>query len=88
MPQHARIPVAEIAPTAWRAICELCGGEERVADVGKVWSDGFIVNLGCPELEGSNIPPKELDNWHVDGDFFCELALSVSIWREKDVGQW
>ena len=70
MPQHGRIPVNEVAPAAWDAICELCGGEDRVSDGGRLWSDGFIVNLGKPEYEGKRWNPKELDNWHVDGDFF------------------
>jgi hypothetical protein len=70
MPQHGRISVREVAPTAWAAICELCGGEDRIADGGDLWSDGFIVNLGAPEYEGKRWGPKELDNWHVDGDFF------------------
>ena len=62
MPSHRKIAVSEIAPIAWEAICELCGGEDRIDDKGKAWSDGFIVNLGSPEGEGKEIPPKELDN--------------------------
>lgn len=79
MPQHGRIPVSEVAPAAWAAICELCGGEDRVADGGKLWSDGFIVNLGAPEYEGKKWDPKDLDNWHVDGDFFSESGSVVAL---------
>ena len=70
MPQHQSLPIKDLAPKAWDAICELCGGEDRLTDASKEWGDSFIVNLGSPETEGSSIPPKELDNWHVDGDFF------------------
>lgn len=72
MPQHQLVPVADIAPKAWDAVCEICGGEERITEKSKWWADSFIVNLGSPESEGTQIPPKELDNWHVDGDFFGE----------------
>ena len=70
MPEHAFTDIRDIAPKAWDAICELAGGEDRVSEKSKMWSHGFIVNLGTVEGEGKVIGPKELDNWHVDGDFF------------------
>ena len=91
MPQHHRIPVAEVAPAAWSAICELCGGEDRVSDGGRQWSDGFIVNLGKPEYEGKRVMPKDLDNWHVDGDFFIhfldspeQALLVIPCWSDVE----
>lgn len=39
------------------------------------WGDSFIVNLGTDQWEKAerDVAPKDLDNWHVDGDFFvCE----------------
>jgi len=76
MPVHQRIPVHEFAPKAWSAICELCGGEDRVAPESSTWSDGLIVNLGTPEWENKVPHPKELENWHVDGDFFMHYLDS------------
>ncbi|KAI5805160.1 hypothetical protein EDC01DRAFT_715880 [Geopyxis carbonaria] len=76
MPAHKREPARTFSPIAWRAICELLGGEERVDAESALWSDGFIVNLGLPEYEGKDQNPKELDNWHVDGDFFVHFLDS------------
>lgn len=67
---------SELSPKAWAAICELCGGEDRIAKGGEMWTDGFIVNLGSPETEGKKTPPKDLDGWHVDGDFFMHFLDS------------
>ncbi|KAI9147141.1 hypothetical protein HJFPF1_13173 [Paramyrothecium foliicola] len=69
-------PAKEIAPAAWAAICELCGGEERIAKGGEMWTDGFIVNLGSEETDGNDVPPKDLKGWHVDGDFFTHFLDS------------
>ncbi|KAJ7665626.1 hypothetical protein B0H14DRAFT_3909942 [Mycena olivaceomarginata] len=57
MPSHTSVPIAEFAPKAWAAICELLGGEERVSDETRV-------------------SPRELDGWHVDGDFFLHFLDS------------
>lgn len=71
MPSHSKIDVKQVAPVAWDAICDLCGGEERVSESGKKWSDGFIVNLGSEETEGRRLGPKELDNCKC----LCPIAL-------------
>ncbi|KIW22959.1 uncharacterized protein PV07_11199 [Cladophialophora immunda] len=76
MPEHRRLTVAEFAPRAWDAICDLVGGEARVTDKSRTWSDSFIVNLGTPEGEGREYHPKELEGWHVDGDFFIHFLDS------------
>lgn len=55
---------------------DLLGGEDRVDPESAMWGDGFIVNLGKPEYEGRRVPPQELDNWHVDGDFFIHYLDS------------
>lgn len=67
---------AEFAPRAWAAVCELCGGEERVNPTCRIWRDTFIVNLGSPENEGKEVRPRELNNYHVDGDFFVHYLDS------------
>lgn len=68
MPAHREFDCSIFAPKAWAAICELCGGEARITPDSRKWGDSFIVNLGASECEGKPIPPKDLDNWHVDGD--------------------
>ena len=76
MPNHKFEPVRTFSPLAWGCICELLGGEDRVDDFSTKWSDGLIVNLGAPEWENNWQHPKELENWHVDGDFFLHFLDS------------
>ncbi|KAL3443296.1 hypothetical protein BJX65DRAFT_285540 [Aspergillus insuetus] len=76
MPRHREESVRSFAPKAWAAICELCGGEDRVSEQSSTWGDGLIVNLGTSEWENRWPDPKELDNWHVDGDFFVHFLDS------------
>ncbi|KAI2612648.1 uncharacterized protein GGS25DRAFT_529275 [Hypoxylon fragiforme] len=77
MPSHRAFDCAAFAPKAWAAICELCGGEDRVsAEPSRTWRDSLIVNLGTAAGEGRPVPPQELANWHVDGDFFVHYLDS------------
>jgi len=78
MPWHKRETVSTFAPKAWEAMKDLLGGEERIDEQSSSWGDSFIVNLGTPELEGpdKHVDPKDLDNWHVDGDFFVHFLDS------------
>ncbi|KAJ6627667.1 hypothetical protein B0H10DRAFT_1993629 [Mycena sp. CBHHK59/15] len=74
MPSHTAVRVSDFAPKAWSAICELLGGEDRISDNTLDWKDSFIVNLG---KEGqSAVGFRELENWHVDGDFFVHFLDS------------
>lgn len=76
MPHHRSEPARTFAPKAWAAICELCGGEDRISEDFADWRDSLIVNLGTQEWEGRSPDPKDLDNWHVDGDFFVHYLDS------------
>ena len=76
MPHHAEFDASSFAPRAWQAICELCGGEERISPASKMWKDSLIVNLGSAEREGEPVAPQDLDGWHVDGDFFVHYLDS------------
>jgi len=78
MPSHRTEAVATFAPKAWAAMKDLLGGDERIHTNSAVWTDAFIVNLGADHLKGDDkvIQPKNLDNWHVDGDFFCHFLDS------------
>ncbi|KAF9474296.1 hypothetical protein BDN70DRAFT_815882 [Pholiota conissans] len=78
MPAHKREKVSVIAPKAWAAIKDLLGGEERIKQESASWGDSFIVNLGTDQLEkaSKDIEPQDLDNWHVDGDFFVHYLDS------------
>ncbi|KAK3692391.1 hypothetical protein B0T22DRAFT_12414 [Podospora appendiculata] len=76
MPSHLDFDASTFAPRAWAAICELCGGEDRVANWSKYWKDSLIVNLGTEKGAGRPVPPHKLTGWHVDGDFFVHFLDS------------
>ena len=56
------------------------GAEIVLAWLGHPSVDG-IVNLGADHWEGDDkvIHPKDLDNWHVDGDFFVGLFINYKM---------
>jgi hypothetical protein len=89
MPSHNRLPVEELSPAAWAAICDLCGGAERVKRPS-VWGDGFIVNLGAEDHADTWEPPSpEVRGWHKDGDWFKHFLdspeqglLTIVLWSD------
>ncbi|KAJ3843177.1 hypothetical protein F5878DRAFT_314884 [Lentinula raphanica] len=78
MPWHRKERVATFAPKVWDAMQDLLGGADRIDEDDSRWGDSFIVNLGNETLENvtEHIHPKDLDNWHVDGDFFVHYLDS------------
>jgi len=76
LPSHNTFLANEFAPKAWDAICDLLGGEDRIADWNRTWNDGFIVNFGTPEGQDKDIGGRDLPGWHVDGDFFVHYLDS------------
>ena len=48
-------------------MCELLGGEDRISDNMRSWSDGFIVNLGKEEYDPNGAmgvkEMRELSGW-------------------------
>ena len=65
----------DFAPKAWDVICDLLR-EERIEDWCDTWDDSLIVNLGTLEGEGKRVHGRDLDGWHVDGDFFAHFLDS------------
>jgi hypothetical protein len=63
MPAHNWRDCKEFAPKAWAAICELCGGEDRIDEAGVRFGDNFICNFGREEDRGVDVDPRSLDNW-------------------------
>lgn len=79
MPVHTKEEVATFAPKAWQAMLDLLGSEDRIDELSATWGDSFIVNLGSEADSGGLQPamnPKDLNNWHVDGDFFVHFLDS------------
>jgi len=71
LPWHHSEHASVLAPNAWRAMCDLMRGTDKLEPLCEEWKDNFILNLGTPELTKENHPaPRDLDNWHVDGDWF------------------
>jgi len=77
MPRHQEIPTSEFMPKAWGAMCELLGGEDRIdKTLFESCGDSLIVNLGSEEWVDKTINPKDLGNWHIDGDWFTHYLDS------------
>lgn len=77
MPSHSSQPANSLAPKAWAAVCEVLGGEERIADWCKVWKDAFIPNFGQPDFRPDDpLHFRKLKNWHTDGDTFVHFLDS------------
>jgi tetratricopeptide (TPR) repeat protein len=55
---NRNLPFADVSPLLWSAICELVGGESRVAT--RTLSNYFILNLRSEDTLESD------DNWHID----------------------
>ena len=89
MPSLNHRPVKDFSPRAWGAICELCGGEDRIQQPAQ-WGDSFIVNLGAPEHAETWQPPTaNSPGWHKDGDFFRHFLdspeqglLTIILWSD------
>lgn len=79
MGETKTVPVKSFAPKAWAAMCQLLGGEDRVAPESSTWNDAFIANLGSPQSEGTWPNPADLWGWHVDGDFFTHFLDSPEV---------
>ncbi|KAF2814798.1 uncharacterized protein BDZ99DRAFT_506167 [Mytilinidion resinicola] len=77
MPTHQSVLVADFAPKAWNAICDLLGGTSRINTAASSnWRDSFIVNLGTPSTLNKPATPRQLYDWHIDGDFFIHYLDS------------
>ena len=60
-----RFVLKEMAPRAWRAQLDVCGGADRLPHAGErlAFSDGAIGNL-CAQWEAGYVPPSpELPGW-------------------------
>lgn len=87
MPSQNVFNVHEVAPRAFSAICELCGGEDRIK-IPK-WSDGFIANFHLG-YDLPWVPPSpKATGWHKDGDSFLHFLdspeqglLTIVLWSD------
>lgn len=85
-----RVEVKTFAPRAFETICDLSGGEERIA--GDLhWGDGFIINFNIGADQDWQEPSAEAPGWHKDGDWFRHFLdspeqglLSIVLWSDID----
>ena len=75
MPSAERMLIKEFSPKGYAAMCELCGGEDRI-DAGGTWSNGFIANYGWGRDKEWIAPSADAPGWHKDGDFFLHFLDS------------
>jgi hypothetical protein len=92
MPSLRHVEVKDFAPTAWRAACELLGGEDRI-EQPYTWGNGFIVNLGLGADRDWEPPSPSAPGWHKDGDFFRHFLdspeqglLTLVLWSDIETG--
>lgn len=88
MPGKQSVPIEEISPTAYAAIVQLCGGEDRIRKPA-TWSDAFIVNFGERASEPWRPAGPDCPGWHKDGDFFRHFLdspeqglLVIPLWTD------
>lgn len=77
LPKQMTFDAEVFAPRAWAAICELCGGEDRVEPSSKEWRDALIVNLGTAENEGKTVSAKELKDWRKRLSLLCGVRAEL-----------
>ncbi len=89
LPSMNRVPIKAVAPRAWRAICELLGGEARIGTSEPSWGDGFIINFALGADSPWQPPSPEIGGWHKDGDFFRHFLdspeqglLTIVVWSD------
>jgi ectoine hydroxylase-related dioxygenase (phytanoyl-CoA dioxygenase family) len=82
------VDVADFAPKAWGAICDVMGGEERIKTPIR-WRDGFIVNFNVGADEPWEPPSSRVKGWHKDGDWFRHFLdspeqglLTIVLWDD------
>ena len=90
MPAMRREEVKQIAPKAWRAMCDLLGGEDRIKQPTS-WGDSFILNLRDGIDRPWEAPSARSPGWHKDGDWFRHFLdspeqglLVIVVW--SDIG--
>ncbi|KIJ36782.1 hypothetical protein M422DRAFT_232369 [Sphaerobolus stellatus SS14] len=77
MPRHKEMLWKEFAPKGYAAICDILGGEDCLDHtIFNKARDGLIANFGKEEYRDMVIHPKDLENWHIDGNWFTHFLDS------------
>jgi len=83
MDHETSFKIKDVSPRAWGALCDVAGGEERIADTVMSiasghfttinswnWSDAFVLNLRYGADQPWQPPSAGLKGWHMDGNYF------------------
>ncbi len=83
MDRHNIAPIRDISPKGWGALCDVCGGADRIdTRVMEIeskhfttinsteWSDAFVVNFRRGFDQPWVKPSPAAGGWHKDGSFF------------------
>jgi hypothetical protein len=83
MDRRNTAPISDISPRAWGALCDVCGGADRIdrrvmeiesqhfTTINSIeWSDAFIVNFRRGADKPWTKPSIAAGGWHKDGSFF------------------
>ena len=62
------VPVGELAPRLWAAMCDLVGGEERFSEAATM-KDRFVANFSNGADQPWRTPILEARGGHIDGDY-------------------
>jgi hypothetical protein len=88
LPSMNTVDARTFAPTAFGAICDLLGGEQRIVEPVN-WGDGFIINFNTRADEPWQEPSPSAPGWHKDGDWFRHFLdspeqglLTIIIWSD------
>jgi len=92
MPTHRKEHLSTFAPIVWQAVGDLLGGTDAIDYPSTYVGNGFIANLGSPEFDPNEvIDPRNLTNWHVDGDWFrhfldceCQALETLILWSNVE----
>lgn len=82
IPRHREVRHEEFSPKGWAAICDLCGGEDRMHELYERWvGDQFVCNFGSEERAKmvEEEPIKSRKTWHIDNDWFRHFLDSSNV---------
>jgi hypothetical protein len=77
MPKHHEIPSSEFSPDAWKAMCEIVGGEDKIDKEREyLTGDNFIPNFGSEYWKTHSHSVEDAKGWHTDNDYYRQFLDS------------
>ncbi|KAJ7268433.1 hypothetical protein C8J57DRAFT_1325134 [Mycena rebaudengoi] len=77
MPKHHEIPPSDFSPDAWKAMCEIVGGEDKIDKEREyLTGDNFIANFGSEYWKTHPHTIEDAKGWHTDNDYYRQFLDS------------